>query len=291
MQSIGAQSKATLEARVKLIHAESKRVKALVASLSKEALERSSPCQKWDVGEVVAHLTWFAQTYGGMMERGLRGDQSPTEGFGAVPGTLSGPEIAELYGQSAIDLRSTLGDNLSATFTERYDWLNDLLKGIGLEDWDKPCFHTLRIRSVESFIPTIVGELAVHEWDIRSTLEPSPALSVNSIPVLMEKIPGNRLPWSTPFSARPPAPGPIRCRFELTGPGGAGKDIIIEGDKARMEDSNGGPANLCLSGDTESFVLLIYGRQSFASSISSGRFKPDGNKDLVPYFDRWLAGH
>ncbi|MCH7713355.1 MAG: maleylpyruvate isomerase N-terminal domain-containing protein, partial [Chloroflexi bacterium] len=28
-------------------------------SLPLEALERPSPCEMWDVGEVIAHLEWF----------------------------------------------------------------------------------------------------------------------------------------------------------------------------------------------------------------------------------------
>jgi len=84
MQSID-----TYQAQVKLINSESERLKECVNALPPEALERPSPCEKWNVGEVIAHLDWFAETYGGMIERGLRGDLSPTEGFPAVPGTLS----------------------------------------------------------------------------------------------------------------------------------------------------------------------------------------------------------
>ena len=43
-------------------------------SLFPETLEEPSPCEKWTVGEVIAHLVWHVETYRGMMERGLRGD-------------------------------------------------------------------------------------------------------------------------------------------------------------------------------------------------------------------------
>lgn len=284
------QSTETSQAQVKLIKSESARLKEFVNALPPEALERSSPCEKWDVGEVIAHLIWFAETYGGMMERGLRGDLSPIEGFPAVPGTLSAPETEELYSQAAIDRRRSLGQNLISAFNETYDWLNDVLSRIGPEDWDKPCFHMIRIRSVESFIPTIFGELAVHEWDIRSTLEPSPPLSVNSAPVLIEKIPGNRRPWRIPFETQSASPGPLRYRFDLTGAGAKKLDVVMEDNKARLEAAAEAPASVSLSCDTGTFVLLMYGRLTLESAISADRLKAEGDLGLVADFDRWLRG-
>ncbi len=62
---------------VELIRSETKRVKEFVSGLPSEAMELPTPCPLWNVGEVIAHLTWTVETYGGMMERGLHGDQSP----------------------------------------------------------------------------------------------------------------------------------------------------------------------------------------------------------------------
>ncbi|MCH8280564.1 MAG: maleylpyruvate isomerase N-terminal domain-containing protein [Chloroflexi bacterium] len=288
MQSID-----TLQSQVDLIRSESSRLMQYVNDLPPEALENPSPCDKWNVGEVIAHLDWFADTYGGMMERGLRDDQSPTEGLPSVPpGTPNRQVIVdEYYGQAAIDRRRSLGQDLIPAFTERFNRLNNVLAGIGPEDWDKPCYHPSGLRAVESFIPTIISELALHEWDIRSTLEPSPAVSEGSIPVLMEKIPGNRgRPWSISFPDMKDAPGPIRYRFELTGEAGGKRDILVEGNKARMEPAGDGSANLTLAGDTGTFILLMYGRLRLESAIATGGFDAKGNLGLVPGFDRWLEG-
>lgn len=278
----------THHAQVELIRSESQRLREYVNALPPEALERPSPCEMWNVGEVIAHLVWFAETYGGMIERGLRGDQSPTEGFPAVPGTLSSQGLAEMYGQAAIDRRRSLGQDLIPAVTERYDWLNNMLAGIGPEDWDKPCYHTNRIRSVESFIPTIVTEIAVHEWDIRSTLEPSPHLSSNSIPILMGRFPQGRR-WST-FPAGSAASGSLRYRIDLTGPGAQKFDVVVEANNPRMEDNGEGPADLVFEGDTGSFVLLFYGRVTIDSVIASGLFNAEGDMNLIPAFGRWLGG-
>ena len=277
---------------VELIRSESQRLKEYLNTLPPEALERPSPCEMWDVGEVIAHLEWFAETYGGMMARGLRGDLSPTEGFPESPGKLSGFHGAEVYGQAAIERRRSLGKNLLPAFNERYDWLIEMLKGIGPEDWDKPCYHQVRIRSVESFLATIIIELAVHEWDIRSTLEPSPLLSENSIPTVLERIQGNRgnrPPWSTPFPTNPTSPGPMRFRFELTGAGAKNLDVIVEDNKARLETAEEAPASFSISCDTSTFVLLMWGRISLESAKATGRLTAEGEQSHITDFERWFT--
>ena len=278
------------QAQVELIRSEAERIKQYVNSLPEDALEKPSPCEKWNVGEVIAHLIWFAEIYGGMMERGLRGDLSPTEGFPTVPGTLTGPALEEMYAQGAIERRRSLGENLLVDFNERYDWLVEMVKGIGPDDWEKPCYHTLRIRPVHFFLPTIIQELAVHEWDIRSTLELSPALSMTSAPVLLDKIPENRRPWTIPFETASTSSGPKCYRFDLTGVAGS-RDIIVEGGKARMETSGDGSADVTLAGDTGTFVLLMYGRLTLDSAIAAGLFKAVGDLEMIPEFDHWLEGH
>ena len=51
----------TAETQVKLIESETERLKAYIRGLPPEALERPSPCDLWNVGEVIAHLVWFAE--------------------------------------------------------------------------------------------------------------------------------------------------------------------------------------------------------------------------------------
>jgi uncharacterized protein (TIGR03083 family) len=286
---VSVQDRVKLQDSVKLIRSESERLKQYVNGLPPEALERPSPCELWDVGDVIGHLIWFAETYGGMMEHGLRGDVSTPEGFPRVPGTLSGPAIEKFYGHAAIARRWSLEQDLLPKFNERYDKFNDMLNRIGPDDWKKPCYQTLRLRPVHSFLQIIIQELAVHEWDIRSGLEPSPKLSAESIPVLMEKLPSNRRPWTIPFQTGSTPSGPIRYRFELTGVAGGRRDIVVEGDKARMETQGEGSANLTLAGATDTFVLLMYGRLRLGSAVAAGRLKAKGDRGLVPDFDRWLT--
>jgi len=284
-------------ALVRLIKSESDKLRDYVNCLSSEDLDRPSPCERWNVGEVIAHLVWFKETYGGMMERGLRGDLSPAAGFPPVhAGTPNRQVIVdEFYGQAAIDLRRTLGKNVIPALGEYYDWLVDLLQGIGPEDWDKPCNHPAGIRTVESFILTILSELALHEWDIRSSIKSSgwsfPSVSDSSIPTILEKIPSNRgRPWSISFPDMANASGPIRYRFELTGGGATETDLIFEGNRGRMEPAGEAAANVIVNCETSTFILLMYGRLNLGSAIAANLLTAKGGADLISAFDRWLEG-
>jgi putative sterol carrier protein len=71
----------------------------------------------------------------------------------------------------------------------------------------------------------------------------------------------------------------------------ARRDIVVEGEKARMEPPGEVSANLYVSGDTGTFILLMYGRLSLASALATGSFKAEGDLELVADCDRWLEGH
>lgn len=284
----------TQQDTVELIRAESERVRKYINGLSQDVLELPTPCEKWTVGDLIAHLVWFAETYGGMMERGLRGDLSPPKGFPKT-GTLRGGS-GELYALAAINRRKDLGPELLPALNEQYDWLNTMLSGIGPDDWEKPCYHTSRLRPVESFLPTIIQELAVHEWDIRFSLGSATPVSAESLPVLMEKIPlgrpaTNSRPWRTPFPTGPGRADSLRYRFDLSGPGGLKFDLVVEGDEPRLEPAVRGPGNLQLYGDTSTFVLILYNRMTLNSAISEGSFTTDGDLNLLADIDAWLSAH
>jgi len=274
---------------VDLINSETGRFKELVSALPPDALEKQSPCELWNVGEVIAHLIWFAEKYGGMMERGVQGDQSPPDGFPAVPGTMQGSAISKFYGDSAVELHQSLGEQLIPEFCERYDWLNDLVKNMGPDDWNKPCYHTLRVRPVESFVPVIFSELAVHSWDIRSTVEPASHLSEESIPALMAKLPSSRRPWSAQFPTEATSPGLKRFRFKFTD-FEDGRDIIAEGGKTRIETLGEALADLTLTSSASTFLLLMYGRHAVGSALAAGLIAAEGDLGLILAFDRWLEG-
>ena len=284
---------ASNEDTVKLIQAESDRILTFLNGLAPDVMELPTPCEMWTIGDMIAHLVWFAETYGGMMERGLRDDLTPTPGF-PESGTLKGEETAQLYGTESINRRKDLGSNLLSVLNERYGWLNQMLMAIGPGDWEKQCYHTHWIRTVESFLPTIIQELAIHEWDIHSSLGAESVLSASSLPILVEKLPlgkpaSNRRPWGTPFPTKSGLSRRLRYRFDLSGPGAVKLDLAVEGEDTRMEDPADEQADLDVVGDTSTFILIMYDRTSLGVSISNDKFTAKGNLNVVEDFDRWVS--
>ena len=133
----------------------------------------------------------------------------------------------------------------------------------------------------------------MHGWDIQTSLhEPSPTLSEASIPILIEKHALNSSrPWRVPFPRSAHASGLLRYRFDVTGSGATRRDILVEGDKARMEPPSETPANVYVRGDTGNFVLLLSGRLFLNALLAAGSFEAEGDLELIPVFDRWLEGY
>lgn len=70
----------------------------------------------------------------------------------------------------------------------------------------------------------------MHDWDIRSRLEPSAHLSAESLPIFMETVPrtlhGRVLP-----DAR--LSGPVCARFVLTGMAASSMDLVVDNATAQ----------------------------------------------------------
>jgi predicted lipid carrier protein YhbT len=83
---------------------------------------------------------------------------------------------------------------------------------------------------------------------------------------------------------------PVRYRFEVTERVSIRADIVVEGDKARLEDSGKGSANVTFRCDTETFVLLMYGCLAPAPTITGGRLVVEGDGELAAQFGQWFKG-
>ena len=278
----------TVQDRINLVKSESQRLTEYVTLLPAEGWSRASACDRWQVRDVVAHVTWAAEGFAESISRGVRGDASaqvphdfPTDG-------ASGASISEYIARSAIAHREALGEQLLAAFITSDDRLNQGFEGLGPEDWDKPCSFLSRPRTPEAFLVTRVPELAIHEWDIRSRFEPAAALSTDSLPALMERVP-NFVGWS--FQSGPRLSEPLRYRFELTGPGSSAKDIVVQGDACRMESPEDGPVIGLFRCDSSTFVLLICGRLAAGTAFREGRLAVEGGQSLVEGFARWFGGN
>ena len=123
----------------------------------------------------------------------------------------------------------------------------------------------------------------MHHWDVRSALESSSHFSDESLQIIMERT-GRLLSfWPSSKLGKPK-----RYRFEVIGEVPIKSDIVVEGDTARMEPAGEISADVIFKCDTETFVLLMYGRLTCETAIAAGRLVGEGSREVVAEFNRWF---
>ena len=177
---------------IRVGHSEAEQLTQYLHTLPAEAWRQPSACAGWTVGDVVAHLIMVAELFLYTIPRGLQGELSPLEGFPAA-GTYVTARNAFIP-QSAIALRTRLGDQLLPTFMARFEALDQVLTSLGPQDWAKQCHHLLGILPVRAALNAQLTELAMHGWDMRSRFDSAAHLSAESLGVFMRLIPGFVLP-------------------------------------------------------------------------------------------------
>ena len=63
----------------------------------------------------------------------------------------------------------------------------------------------------------------------------------------------------------------MRYRFALPGAAPSAHDMLVDGETARMEPAGAIEAPVTFRCDTETFILLLYGRFSQATATACGR--------------------
>ena len=233
----------------------------------------------------------MAETYANSVSRGLQGDTGPLPG--RLPaGQATAAVSAESTAQRSIAARKSFGDQLLATFDAANDRLNSLLAGLEPAQREIPCYHSGGIVKAQNFIDLRLKELTVHEWDIRAALEPEAHVSPASIPAIMttisESIASGSLRWA--FWSGPYLTTPVRYHFVVTGLGPSKPDIVVEGNTLRMDDAGDATARVTMRCDTETYVLLVYGRLDLETALASGRLMLEGDRELALAFGRWFRG-
>jgi uncharacterized protein (TIGR03083 family) len=277
---------------VQRIQSEAARLTQYLHTLAPDAWIRPSACDRWEVRDVVGHLTWVAEFYVDTISRGVHGDISLRAD--RPPG--DGPEAAAMnayIAQRAVAWRERLGEQLLPTFRTRYEQLHHLLVGLSPQDWDKPCafWRFMGNIPVRAFLPLAMQELAIHGWDIRSQLETTAPLSAESLSVLMARIPVRfGVPGYADFRLDAQAPAPVRYRFALSGVVPSTHDIVVENAKARMEPASTTTPHVTFRCETDIFVLMMYRRLTLEPVLVAGQLVVEGDQGLAMAFDQWLKG-
>ena len=277
------------ESLVQLVRSESERLEQYLASLPPEAWSRPSACDGWEVRDVVAHLVFWAEPYANWILRAVQGETSPSEGWPSA-GSLGWQQLMDFIEETAITCREDLGEQLFATFCSTNNRLNQVVTGLGAQDWDKPSYHPSRIGPVRGRVEVRVLELAIHGWDIRSRLEPVVHLSAESLQMLSNVV--GRLAPSflglADFRLSHEPAAPVRYRFGLTDTDSRGYDLVVEDDGCRMEPAVTDSSNVTFHCDTETFVLMGLGRLKLESVIAEGRLAVEGDQGLADELIEWF---
>ena len=273
--------------RVNLVETESRRLEDYLGSLAANAWGQPSKCDLWSVADVLAHLTWASDYFMTAISGGIKGDLSPPHGWPEAGTT--GPEFFNGFiAEKAIEARKALGDGLVQEFQARNHRLQELLSSLDPDELDMPCYGPFAPRNIQSFITGRIQELAVHGWDIQSSLEPSAHLSSPTLPIVLERIP-QWLASKGLSSFRALSSGPPTIRYRLATQVGPNHDIVATGESCVVEsagESPGGDVDVFLRCDGEAAGLLAYGRVSVDSVFGAGSIQ--GDQTLGNEFLSWL---
>lgn len=277
--------------RLALLQAEIARITGYLQALPAQAWSCQSACEEWQVGDVVAHLTGGAEFYASNITRGLQGDTSP--GPGRPPaGTGKAALVATAVAQRAIAERQSLGERLLSTFEAANAHLVQTLASLTPANCDTPCYHPGGIVPARNFADLRLKELIMHDWDIRSGLEPEAHLSTAVLPVILgtvaESLASGSLRWA--FWPGERLAQPVRYRFVLTDADVPPPDVVVQGDSLRLEPAGESHADVTLQGDTETYVLCMYGRLQLADAIATGRLHVSGDQALATALSQWFKG-
>jgi uncharacterized protein (TIGR03083 family) len=273
------------------LEVESERITQYLTHLPASAWQHASACGEWQVRDVVAHLVGVATFYTDNISRGLQGDAGPSPGRPPA-GSITAAGAAAGVAQRATAEREALGDQLLSTFQTTNERLCQLLAGLQPDEQRKPCYHPGGVTLAHQFADLRLKELALHEWDIRSQLEPAarlaPAAYTAILRLLDQAIASGSLRWG--FSAGEPLAAPLRYRFIVDEPAPYQLDIVVSGDTAQQEAAGDARADVTLRCDSETFILLLCGRLPIDDAVQTGRIATEGNQELVTALAQWFKG-
>jgi hypothetical protein len=191
---------------------------------------------------------------------------------------------AEEAAQRIINYRESLGDRLLPTLHLAIDGFNQLLAGLGPQDWAKLCYHSRGEIPVPTQVTYAILEICLHKWDIQSKLETGAHLSPEVVRTLVEHI-EDYMHWAFAIESDPAKPR--HYFFKLTGAVTGDQDIVFDGQRARLAGTDSLPVDDAFHCNAENFLLLMCGRIKFSEAVADGRLVPEGSGELTREFTRW----
>jgi uncharacterized protein (TIGR03083 family) len=270
---------------IELIRAEASQLQHFLGGLSLEEWSRPSACVGWTVGDVAAHLTQGARTWGEAITRAMAGDFTPPSG---QPPLSPGERGSAATAQRAIDFRQHMGEGaLLHAFADGYQQLHQVLLGVHTADWDKPCFHRRGVLPTRDYVGIRLQELTIHGWDMHVAFDAAATVSERSLPVLL----GLAQRWlSNTFHPAPNLPAPIRYRFDVSGPVPLQQDMLVSQDRFQREPTTAVRADVTFRCHTGDYILFVYGRLPLDQAVDTGRLVLEGNRAQAVLFTTLFRG-
>lgn len=256
----------------------------LVGSISPADWSRQSAATGWSLGDVVTHLSLAMR-----LQSQLLGTASAGKGTGGMWKTMGqltrtvAPSIAPAFHavNNAIPKlldRTLTRDAVMGQFESAARSLRERLERIRPDEYSRQIFYIGGPWPLSFFLGHILNEMALHGWDIATTLDPLARLSNDACTVL---------PWfywsGTPFMLRPPSEASGTVQAQLEDPEmqiwwrfGAGKKEQGMGQQPTPD--------VTVSGSAGSFVLALSGRIKPLDALRFEAIEVRGNDELARTF-------
>jgi uncharacterized protein (TIGR03083 family) len=199
---------------VKLIAAETGRLKEYLRGASREVWRQDSPCEGWVVGDVIGHLGWAADFFAAAISRGRTGVTSPPDGLPET-GSIPPAELPALITRMSQEYYRSAGAGLLEAFSSSVDRLSEVFSGMEDDDWSKECWGLRQLQPASAYVTTRISEVVIHSWDIRYPSDADAGLSPDCVAAVLERLPV----WLSSLGVANfrPSHSPARYRFRTTG--------------------------------------------------------------------------
>ena len=262
------------------------RLEDFLQTLKPDDMARQSACEGWTVADVMAHLVERGGPIPGQIERGLAGDISPTPGISIEP-PVSEDQFRLDLDQSAVALRQELADGLLEEFARQNREFDRVLSLVQPDDWEKLCYHRLRLETVRAKTDIRIAELAMHEWDIHWAFDKNAALAEDSLPGLVS---ASGRAVRRAFRPDPARGRPVRYRFDLSGPAAATVDVVLAPEGASFEAAASAQPDAMFRCSSATYAMVIFGRMKLGQAIDNGLVTTGGDEGLVSDFIAAFVG-
>jgi len=275
---------------VKLVAAETARLKEYLQDTSKKEWALDSPCEGWSVGDVIGHLGWAAEFFADSISQGRSGITTAPTGLPEV-GSIPPAELPDLIARMAKEYNLAADADLADAFSSSVDRLNGIFSIMEEDgDWSTECWSWRGLRSAEAYLTSRLSELVIHSWDIRYPSNPKAGLSPDCVAPVLDRLPVwlNELGLADFRSSQPSTESSARYRFQTTGAVGFLRDVVIGDQENVVEEAKGEPTATFTCG-ADYLALLVWGRLKPGDLLADGRLTISPGTGTGEEFAAWLS--